>query len=406
MRVRMQCQDCVNIASTNTGIPAALAQRPWGTCASISESEPYTDIMSGTSTFRATCQPRLISDMTPDQIEMKRASDRIHQRYSRARKKGHINELEAKNAVITSRLANTERKLKQLQESHGALRDAINALHVIVNSQSHSPVANALPQSPNHLSIDIQPSDSTTVQSNAPLQELYSPTSSLENCAPESPAINHDMLFDQPIDFGTGLMVNLFNDSLSSIAPFHLMPDAGDSWPTWNQSLRNSGVFWTNSRGTATPTVQEPERQPEIRQPQSDPEAPPIWQSTPVHLPPITPADHVLIDIQESGAQWSRQRGKPYEELSQQSFPSISSLLNPTTDDAASNPISAAVGRHTDGSVISFSSRVAYHYMVAHMVRWLVCRTEESFNQLPEYLKPTHLQRTVPHPAWVDIFPW
>ena len=339
-------------------------------------------------------QLALICNMTPDEAERKRASDRIHQRYSRARKKTQFDQLKAQNAVLTARLEETEKKLKQLQENHEALR----ALH-------RTPPQQAVAQCEHQLDAQVQPEN---------LTPLYAPDSSsspsfLSSCASANPVVRNDLLFDMSIDFGTGLMVDLFNDnSLGLTAPFNSLSDASELWPANNQPNPDSRAIWANSCGTAVHATLEIEHESNNRLAPIDTERLEIWESVPLHLPPVTSADYVLIGVSESGRKWSRKRGEPYRELSQQSFPSISSLLNPTTHDEASNPVSAAVGKHTtwDTSVISFPSRVAYHYIVAHMVRWLVCRTEDRFNQLPGFLKPTHLQRTVPHPAWVDMFPW
>ncbi|CAK7217021.1 hypothetical protein SCUCBS95973_003010 [Sporothrix curviconia] len=45
-------------------------------------------------------------------------------------------------------------------------------------------------------------------------------------------------------------------------------------------------------------------------------------------------------------------------------------------------------------------------YKLSFLLRWFVCRTRQSYETLPDFLKPTHLQQTVPHPAWVDAITW
>jgi hypothetical protein len=178
-------------------------------------------------------------------------------------------------------------------------------------------------------------------------------------------------------------------------------------WAMTDQFTHDSSVSWAGTCDAAAHASFAIQPEAGLRLPPLHTELAPPWQLVPLHLPPTTALDHVLINA-ESGRQWSHQKGELQEELSQGSFPSLSTLLKPSEDDSKTHPISAVVSEHTTWgtSVVSFPSRVAYHYIVAHMLRWLVLRTEESFNQVPESLKPTATQLTVPHPAWIDMFPW
>jgi hypothetical protein len=358
-------------------------------------------------------QPKVICGMTSQQADLKRASDRMHQRYSRARRKAHMDELVAKNVALTDQLAATEEKLKLLQDNYDALRTAINGFHTVASEQYQALVVPILEQPPQYIKANLQTNSPTPIQSistspsDLPEQGDSSVDSSLQDCKNGNTVVIDNFLFDLPIELGTGLMVNFFNSSLNQHDPFGSLPEACESWPVGNLSPLESNLEWANSSGLAAGAMLAIEQQFEAL-PHQEFAQPPIWQRLPINLAPTTAIDHVLIEVSESGRKSSPQRGKIYEELCQQSFPSISSLLNLTNDDAASHPVSAAVGKHAmwGTTVLSFSSRVAYHYIVAHMVRWLVCRTEESFAQLPDFLKPTELQRKVPHPAWVEVFPW
>ncbi|KIH89752.1 hypothetical protein SPBR_07390 [Sporothrix brasiliensis 5110] len=133
----------------------------------------------------------------------------------------------------------------------------------------------------------------------------------------------------------------------------------------------------------------------------------PAWQTVPLHLAPANDLDRFIFDTTNSGRRLQQQSGGAGE-LTQAEFPSISSLLNPNLGDDGSKPLTFALATHVvaKSNVRSVTTRIALMYTLSHLLRWLVCRNKSSYDKLPEFLKPTHLQRTVPHPPWVDIITW
>ncbi|KAF2655120.1 hypothetical protein K491DRAFT_716487 [Lophiostoma macrostomum CBS 122681] len=347
--------------------------------------------------------PRLvrIAQMTPEEAERKRAGDRVNQRWSRARRAGKVAQLENQNAdlkrqneALRLQLAKADCELKLLRQNHDKLRTAVQAAHALVQSSEDGLIDGDEQTSSGATAHRTMPSESTTT---VPPAEAYVSPASQSGYVVEDPSIMNDILLDLPLEFGTGLVVNLL-DSRSSLN--------SSEWTTTDLS-HDSSVSWAGSRDAATHASLAIEPEAGIRLPPLTTEFAPPWHLVPLHLPPTTALDHVLINA-ETGRQWSHQDGKLQEELSQGSFPSLSTLLIPSENDSKTHPISAVVSEHTTWgtTVVSFPSRVAYHYIVAHMLRWLVLRTEESFNQIPDSLKPTVTQLSVPHPAWIDMFPW
>ena len=133
----------------------------------------------------------------------------------------------------------------------------------------------------------------------------------------------------------------------------------------------------------------------------------PEWQIVPLHLPPGNDLDRFIFNTTNSGRRLQQQSGGAGE-LSQAEFPSISSLLNPNLGDDGTKPLTFALATHVvrKSNVRSVTTRIALMYTLSHLLRWLVCRNKQSYEKLPEFLRPTHLQRTVPHPPWVDIITW
>ncbi|CAK7200862.1 hypothetical protein SEUCBS139899_003561 [Sporothrix eucalyptigena] len=76
--------------------------------------------------------------------------------------------------------------------------------------------------------------------------------------------------------------------------------------------------------------------------------------------------------------------------------------------DTASRPVLAAVASHVvwKSPLKHLTGRLAFLYKLALFLRWCLCPTKENYDALPEFMKPTMLQRRVPHPAWVDMIIW
>lgn len=137
------------------------------------------------------------------------------------------------------------------------------------------------------------------------------------------------------------------------------------------------------------------------------PETAPEWNVLPPHIPAgqsRTELDTMVARVCSSASSDSQEVS---DEFNQPSFPSISSLLNPSNPDNAAHPVSAAVGEHVSRTPIACPiARIAYMYTLSHLVRWYVSRTKRSYEQMPNFMRPTRLQRTKPHPPWVDAVVW
>jgi len=343
----------------------------------------------------------LVANMSPEQANRKRAGDRINQRWSRARKQGRITQLEHENAEVRAQnerlvvlLAEAREELKRLREQHNALGAAVEAAHTLF----HRPCVDMRPPGP--IALDIDPVEGEALPPTHTALDAVATSSPRPPTFPTTtdmnPSIN--LPLDLPLDFGTGIAVNLFNDQ--SLGGDFL------SWAATEQFFHDSSAVWADETAAHATLQNAAQSDGRLAAPHLD--STPAWQVLPVNVSPTTALDRVLVEVAESGRRFSQQRGRYHEELSQTNFPSLSSLLEPTSADPIACPVASAVGNHTTWgtTVVAFPSRVAYHYLVAHMVRWLVCRTQESYEELPEFIRPTTMQLTVPHPAWIDLFPW
>lgn len=74
----------------------------------------------------------------------------------------------------------------------------------------------------------------------------------------------------------------------------------------------------------------------------------------------------------------------------------------------ASRPVLAAVATHVvwKSPLKNLTGRLSFLYKLAIYLRWCLCPTKENYEAIPDFLRPTPLQRRVPHPAWVDMIIW
>lgn len=132
----------------------------------------------------------------------------------------------------------------------------------------------------------------------------------------------------------------------------------------------------------------------------------PEWQVLPLHLSPETDLDWLILNTIIAGRRMHQSSGAG--ELSHARFPSITSLLNPNLGNDDTKPLTSTLAAHVvrKSTVKSLTTRIALMYILSHLLRWFVFRSKDSYALLPDFLKPTYLQRTVPHPAWIDAVTW
>lgn len=132
----------------------------------------------------------------------------------------------------------------------------------------------------------------------------------------------------------------------------------------------------------------------------------PQWERVPLHVGASCRLDTVLLGLVQASQSQSND-SNAISELSDHTFPSIGSLLNPEIESVQS-PISNAIGRHgrITMEVPSLPIKLGMMYNMCVMLRWLISPTKRNYDALPDYLKPRESQLTVPHPIWVDVVVW
>ncbi|EGX52119.1 hypothetical protein AOL_s00043g509 [Orbilia oligospora ATCC 24927] len=88
-------------------------------------------------------------------------------------------------------------------------------------------------------------------------------------------------------------------------------------------------------------------------------------------------------------------------------FPRSPSIPNLLLLDLDSNPLTSIVGRALlNSSPAQLADSVATYFIVYRLLRWRICPTPETYYDLPEWYRPSELQKTWPHPLCIDLLAW
>ncbi|KAF4460168.1 bzip transcription factor [Fusarium albosuccineum] len=305
---------------------------------------------------------RRVANMTPSQIQSKRSIDRENQRYFRAKRKTKLEQLQSQVDALTRELENTRRELQGSQAREKNWSETFAALRLL------GPGKNV---------------DKGRIEW-------------IEEKTDES--LNEDEAFSQ---YGTLPSLH-YDPSLSSYAEssFDMPPlDSSLSDTSWDLDIPPTPYNYSQlplgspSRPLPWAHYFNLDTLPST--------PPPAWKSIPLLLSATTQLDVVILTTTDTFRRHGlRQTSAP--------FPSISSLLRPgKSPDPESCSISDAAAAQVNRSPLQeILSRVGFLYVLSHLLRWYICRTKVSYEQLPAFIKPTKLQTSVPHPAWIDVIIW
>ncbi|ORY09227.1 hypothetical protein BCR34DRAFT_376067 [Clohesyomyces aquaticus] len=138
-------------------------------------------------------------------------------------------------------------------------------------------------------------------------------------------------------------------------------------------------------------------------------------ESIPLNTCPTTMSDQILqtfvesrweayafegIDVHRTGDIGRRIEAYPDK-------PDLSALFDGRPNrrvDETSAVVGDIVRSYTE--IDTLPKQVAVHYVMSTLMKWQVLRTKSSFEQMPEWLRPTRMQLEVAHSSWIDRIPW
>ncbi|KAL9600217.1 MAG: hypothetical protein Q9219_003360 [cf. Caloplaca sp. 3 TL-2023] len=393
-------------------------------------------------TSTAPSSSRGVANLTPEQLEKKRANDREAQRAIRERTRTHIEALEKRIRDLSNQQPHQELqtvlKQKQLVEAENLhikkkLSAALSLLQPLIGIQGGGALGS--PQSFQDVSIapsTMSPQAVTSVPHSHPIPRSVSQvsdTNSIPGRSSASPTLsipspvrqNHPSISQMPTYTSQGPVYP------QTSAP----PDQPRNNLTHGRSIKASGErlnlgFLLDGQdahrsggsphsghrvpsyprvNTNTPTAGPAAMQ--TPKPHENLEQPHAAHSVPIrNIPPTCPLDVILLEFlaerrarAAEGASPTNLVGPPY--------PSVSSLLNPERSIYA-HPLSKVftdiLSKFPDLSALP--EQVAVLYIMFLVMRWQISPTQENYERLPDWVTPRPSQLFTPHPAWVDHLPW
>lgn len=328
---------------------------------------------------------RRVSNLTDAEVQKKRAIDRVNQRHFRAKTKAYVRSLEEKITELTCRLQECQNELHEYQkrdsDGNTSRSRQSSSLSSSLSSSTRytAPVASAAQDGDASLGYDTH--GSTTAMLSSYRGELdFSTTSALDAL---------------PLEFGTGITVNLFNSAQEfSFLDLGLPTDSMSSTQIRESVTPDESPF-AGATGPWSPlTTMHTNIAAE-------------WEMVPLNVPATTKLDEFILTTVEAWKERASRCGHQDAEINEPLFPSISSLLNQPREEERPRQLSAAVAAQVCRSPLqSLVERLSFMYNLSYLIRWLVSRTTHSYDKLPDFMKPTRLQCTVPHPAWIDMVVW
>ncbi|KAI9730885.1 MAG: hypothetical protein M1834_005603 [Cirrosporium novae-zelandiae] len=413
--------ESISLDSHSNGIPSVNGDRsPSGTPG------------PGKKRRNASTTSRGVASLTPEQLAKKRKNDREAQRNIRERTKQQIASLEKRIDELTSQdpyrelqavLQQKDAIQQENDEIRRRLSSVLSIIQPILGAQSLADLASgAIPEPTSHID-QTRPYNSYNPFPNDPnLLSGATPCSNQSSIPLDSPS---------PSSHSASALCR-------SVPPSHKQPIVDTkSWPTQNpfeqqrSQVLNSHDFGGTGERLGFNFLLSPSsrinklgdtilQQPSLDLHQSS-NIPPFPgpraqlpsylepHNTPVaNIPPTCILDSIFLDFVKARQKQARD-GLGSSAVVGPAYPSVSSLLNPSTPSASySHPLSKVL---TDilskfPGISGLPEQVAVLYAMFVLMRWQIFPTRENYERIPHWMTPRASQLFVPHPIWVDYLPW
>ena len=136
--------------------------------------------------------------------------------------------------------------------------------------------------------------------------------------------------------------------------------------------------------------------------------ADPLYLRLPNNSPPSCPLDSLLLDFL-AGRRQKAASGIPIREVAGPEYPYFYALVEPSAVYSKScHPVSALLIDILSKfpAYDALPEKVAVLYIMFVVLRWEICPCEKCFKQIPQWARPTKEQLEIAHPAWYDYVPW
>ncbi|KAF4552660.1 Hypothetical protein D9617_9g024490 [Elsinoe fawcettii] len=317
---------------------------------------------------------RGVANLTPEQLARKRANDREAQRAIRERTRNTIDTLEARIKELESQ--------QPFQEMQSALRtrDAILAENEELKRRLQNIIVLAQYQAGGggHGLNDL----ALATSQQAPLPMPQTPH--------QNDRQDNDQHDQYPQDFS-------HRESASpAVGQHNLHPDLRNLQPHQIPTAHMSGL--PNGANTSPRQTRRQKPLTEL----------PDWQRLPAHAAPSNPIDTALLDLITSRRS-ALQSGEALQSVLGPPLPNFAALLSshrPDSQHPLVSGISLLISEQMSTS--DLPNRVAMMYTTYFFLQWIISPSQEMYERLPTWLRPTplQLQPERQHSIWIDLLPW
>ncbi|KXJ96985.1 hypothetical protein Micbo1qcDRAFT_229763 [Microdochium bolleyi] len=386
---------------------------------------------------------RGVANLTPEQLAKKRANDREAQRAIRERTKNQIEALEKRISELTSQQPYQELqaviRAKEAVEAENAeiknrLATIMSIIRPMMGAQADADYPSPLPTS-----MQTSPAEKQQTHANkpSPVVSAASPAQADHTWPPNaspngpqatdvpSPNYNQYQMVSQQrkqsmnhLELGSGEHLKLdfllgpnqhinrmqtgANGAQDTSAYHHLAMK--HDW----SAQGNHGLHTQSNMSESSPRSQASYAYSPAEPSGQSPGAP--WDGssglTIKNSPATCPLDNLLLDFMHERRQRAAE-GVPTHEVIGPRYPSVSSLLNPANS-VYSHPLSKVFTDilATFPGICTLPEKVAVLYVMFVQMRWSISPTQENYDTLPQFIRPTKAQLSVPHPVWLDHLPF
>ncbi|KAJ9608971.1 hypothetical protein H2200_006742 [Cladophialophora chaetospira] len=359
---------------------------------------------------------RGVATLTPDQLAKKRANDREAQRAIRERTKHTIENLERRIQELTAQqpyqeLQEVIRQKDAIQAENEEIRRRLASvmalIQPIIGAQGLTDLATAAQHNvqagigqqnppPAYFTARSAFAPSPRITQGQSEASAYQPAFGVEGADENRTwTSSRDALEHQRDNLQRGLELS---DTGERVNFSFLLDSLGQRSANGNAEAQHSQQQSpASSRYTAYPAITMNTSEP-LRLPSAP------WNVLPKNAPPTCPLDRLLLDFLHS-----RQRDPPSPDSagSAPSYPSVSSLLNPsghTPQDPLSQIMTDIISKFPH--ISQLPNQTGTLFCMFSLMRWQIHPTQENYERLPDWLRPTPAQIYTSHPAWVDHIPW
>ncbi|KAE8345044.1 hypothetical protein BDV24DRAFT_159878 [Aspergillus arachidicola] len=125
----------------------------------------------------------------------------------------------------------------------------------------------------------------------------------------------------------------------------------------------------------------------------------------PKHTPGVYPIEKILLDFISSRRALA-DRGLPTDAVLGPDYPLVHGFVNPENIKGVHPTCEILTEILLTFRDVALPEKLAFMFVMFRNLRWQLSSSKFDYEEMPRWLRPTAVQITVPHSAWIDNLPW